>query len=71
MAENAVQHFRNKQEEQFSPDLLCNYLYLPHEPAVILFDTAETLQKKVNIAHAACVPLLIADEWILEKIKTP
>lgn len=57
--------------ENFSPQLLCNYLYLADEPAVILYDTPNTLQKKVAVAADIGVRVLIGAEKDLEKIKTP
>jgi hypothetical protein len=57
--------------ENFSPQLLCNYLYLADEPAVILYDTPNTLQKKVAVAADIGVRVLISTEKNLEKIKTP
>ncbi len=69
--EDALQSYRAQHVEGFSPDLLCNYIYLADEPAVVLYDTADTLQKKVAVAEDVGVRVLIAEEVVLSKIKTP
>ncbi len=69
--EVVLQSHLEQHDAYFSPDLLCNYIYLAEEPAVILYDTTDTLQGKFALAKELGVRVLIAEESVLSKIKTP
>ncbi len=71
LEEDALRSYQEHHTVGFSPDLLCNYIYLADEPAVILYDTADTLQKKVAVAEDVGVRVLLAEEVVISKIKTP
>lgn len=55
----------------YSEDLCCNYFYLPQEPSIVLFDSHETLQKKLDEAEKAGVYICIAAESIYKKLRLP
>jgi len=62
---------RREYPSQFSEDLCCNYIYNPSTPSVALFDDETSLLKKYEIAKELQFSVLICNEDIYKKIKTP
>lgn len=64
-----IKLFQKNYDTALSKSLCTNYIFLPEKPAMILFDTDETLHMKATVADECKIPILAAETVFIKKLR--